>query len=77
MGATVFESESDTDYVVGSFNGIYSYSKEENTSYNILLNEYAKDVSNVRPADIMITGKFNLPNGEEYITAHDQGIVKY
>jgi hypothetical protein len=75
MGATVFEPYGSGGYLIGSFNGIFHWERATGNSVDILTGQIAKNISSVRPAEKMITGYFKTPAGEEFITAHEQGLL--
>jgi len=75
MGATVLEPYGSNGFLVGSFNGIFHWERITGDCKNLLTNEIASDVSAVRPAKEMVTGYFKTPDGEEFITAHKQGLL--
>ncbi len=74
MGSTVLEARTD-GALVGSFNGIYNWNRNTNAATDVLNERAANGVSPVRPAEIMVTGYFRTPVGEEFITAHEQGLL--
>lgn len=75
MGTTVFDSFGGGGYLVGSFSGIFYSERTGGKVIDLLTNEEAQKTSAMRPAEIMVTGYFKTPNGEEYITAHRQGLL--
>ncbi|MGD9900466.1 MAG: PepSY domain-containing protein [Calditrichaceae bacterium] len=75
MGATVFEVMDNGDFLVGSFNGIYRMNRETGEIRDLLTGNGPGGVTSVRPAEYMITGYFRTPSGDEFITAHEQGLV--
>ncbi len=75
MGATVFEVNNDGDFLVGSFNGIYKMNRKTGEIIDLMTGKGPGDITSVRPAEQMITGYFKTPAGEEFITAHEQGLM--
>ncbi len=75
MGASVFDAYGTGGYLIGSFNGIYHLERATGNAVNMQTGEIAKNWSNVRPAKYMVTGYFKTPLGEEFITAHEQGLL--
>ncbi|MEE9431417.1 MAG: hypothetical protein V3V16_10275, partial [Melioribacteraceae bacterium] len=73
MGPTVFDTLGHGGYLIGSFNGLFHLERATGKPIDLLTGEKAKEISNVRPAEKMITGYFRTPQGEEFITAHEQG----
>ena len=77
MGATVFEPYGSGGYLVGSFNGLYHWQRATGTSVDMLTGKEAGEVSSVRPAEKMITGYFQTPQGDILINTHEQGILAF
>lgn len=75
MGATVFEAYGQGGYLVGSFNGLFHWERSTARPFDLMRGEYARDWSNVRPDDFMVTGYFRTPQGNEWITTHEQGLI--
>ncbi len=75
MGATVFETYGRGGLLIGSFNGIFHWERSSGHFIDLLTHRRALNISNVRPAEIMITGYFTTPRGESFTTAHDQGLL--
>lgn len=75
MGATVFEAYGQGGYLVGSFNGLFHWERSTSKPFDLMRGEYARDWSNVRPDDYMVTGYFESPHGEKFITTHEQGLI--
>ncbi len=75
MGATVFDAYGTGGYLIGSFNGLYHLERATGHAVNMQSGKIAKEWSNVRPAEYMVTGYFKTPAGEEFITAHQQGLI--
>ncbi len=74
MGATVFEEYPEGGYIIGSFNGLY-HIPGNRTAIDMVSGKTVRFVSPVKPADKMISGYFRTPDGEEFITAFDQGVI--
>lgn len=75
MGPTVFDTLGHGGYLIGSFNGLFHLERSTGKPIDILTGEEAENISNVRPAEKMITGYFKTPQGEEFITAHEKGLL--
>jgi len=75
MGATVFDAYGRGGYLIGSFSGIYHLKRATGKAVNMQSGAITKSWSNVRPAEYMVTGYFKTPLGEEFITAHEQGLL--
>ncbi|MEJ2637524.1 MAG: PepSY domain-containing protein [Calditrichia bacterium] len=75
MGTTVFEPYGKGGFLVGSFSGIYHLERKSGKAINLLTNREAGAVSSIRPAEKMITGYFKTPQGEQFITTHEQGLL--
>jgi hypothetical protein len=75
MGSTVFEPYGTGGFLVGSFNGIFHLERATGNPIDLFSNELASNVSGLRPAERMVTGYFRTPRGEEFITAHGQGLL--
>lgn len=75
MGATVFDAYGDNGFLVGSFSGIYHLQRSTGKAINLLNNQIAATVASLRPAQHMVTGYFKTPDGEEFITTHEQGLL--
>lgn len=75
MGATVFEMFENENYLVGSFGGLFEVKSNTEKPFDLINKKELNDFSNVMPADIMVTGYFKLPDGKEFISAHEQGII--
>ncbi|MFZ0390276.1 MAG: PepSY-associated TM helix domain-containing protein [Calditrichia bacterium] len=75
MGATVFEPYGRGGYLVGSFSGLFHLKRSNGQAENLLTGEIARDFSTIRPADKMITGYFRTPQGDEFVTTHEQGLL--
>ncbi len=74
MGATVFEEYPEGGFIVGSFNGLY-HIPENGPATDLYSGKKVRFVSPVRPAARMISGFFRTPDGEEFITAFEQGVI--
>ncbi|MHB2156230.1 PepSY domain-containing protein [Calditrichota bacterium GD2] len=74
MGPTYFECLPNGHYRIASFNGIFDYNPQTDQAVDLITGQIPNNVSTVRPADIMVTGYFQLNDGSEWITAHEQGI---
>ncbi len=74
MGATVFEEYPAGGYIIGSFNGLY-HIPGNRMAIDMVSGKMVRFVSPVKPADKMISGYFRTPDGEEFITAFQQGVI--
>lgn len=76
MGTTVFKPYGSGGFLVGSFNGIFHLERSTAEVVDLLSGKkVSRAVSNVRPAETMVTGYFRTPAGEEFITAHRKGLI--
>ncbi len=76
MGPQVFEYEAETDrYLVGSFSGMFAYDPKNDRAFDLINRKAANLTSNVRPAEHMVTGYFETPRGESFITNHEKGLM--
>jgi hypothetical protein len=75
MGATVFDSQPDQTYLIGSFSGIFRVEPDEGRTRNLLTQQKAPLKSRMRPADKMVTGHFSKPDGSAYVTTHHLGLL--
>ena len=75
MGATIFDTLGHGGYLVGSFNGLFHLERATGKAIDMLTGKEVGKISNVRPAEKMITGYFKTPQGEEFVTAHEQGLI--
>lgn len=75
MGATVFDAYGNGGYLIGSFSGIFHLERASGKAIDMLTNKEAAKRSAVRPAETMICGYFKTPDGREFITAHEQGLI--
>jgi hypothetical protein len=76
MGPQVFQYDIHQDrYLVGSFSGMFAYHPQNDQSINLITGRPAENYSTVRPADYMVTGYFETPNGQAFITSHEQGLT--
>ncbi len=74
MGATVLEEHPQGGLIVGSFNGLF-HVPDKGRAVDMLTNKPAGWVSPVRPAETMITGYFKTPDGGEFVTGFEKGII--
>lgn len=75
MGATVFEPYGQSGLLVGSFGGIFHLERSTGRPIDLLSNQAVTHISTLMPAWHMVTGYFKTPRGEEFITAHNQGLL--
>jgi hypothetical protein len=75
MGATIFDTLGHGGYLIGSFNGLFHLERATGKPIDMLTGKETGKISNVRPAEKMITGYFKTPQGEEFITTHEQGLL--
>jgi uncharacterized iron-regulated membrane protein len=75
MGATVFDSQADQTYLVGSFSGIFRVEPDKGRTMNLLSPQQVPLKSRMRPAGKMITGHFSTPDGSVYVTTHHLGLL--
>lgn len=75
MGATVLEQDTNGDYLIGSFAGLFRVSPESGHSIDAMTGKAPYNVSLVRPGSNLITSYFKTPIGEEFVTTHFEGII--
>lgn len=75
MGATVFDTQPNGSYLVGSFSGLYRVDPVANRAINLLVDEAPDVQRSMRPAATMVTGWLTSPDGDAYIATHYQGLV--
>lgn len=75
MGATVFDTQPNGSYLVGSFSGLYRVDPIANRAVNLLADEAPDAQRSMRPAATMVTGWLTSPDGDAYIATHYQGLV--
>ena len=76
MGATVFETDADRGYLVGSFSGLFSTPRGGGTSVDLITGEEVSGPASLRPGDHMVTGFFRTPGGERYVSTFEQGLLR-
>jgi len=74
MGATVLEQESNGDYLIGSFAGLYRVLPENGEAIDALTGRNPYNISLIRPGSNLITSQFTTPAGDRYITTHFGGL---
>jgi hypothetical protein len=75
MGTTVFRPYGTAGFLVGSFNGIFHLERASGKVVDLLAGGEPVNVSSVRTTEFMVTGYFKTPQGEEFITTHEQGLM--
>ena len=75
MGATVFDNYGEHGYMIGSFSGLFYQDKYHINSVDLITGIEVNSLSNVRPSPVMVTGYFQTPSGEEFISAYNQGLM--
>ena len=75
MGATVFDTQPNGSYLVGSFSGLYRVDPSAERAVNLLVDEAPDVERSMRPAATMVTGWLTSPEGDAYIATHYQGLV--
>ncbi|NLR90291.1 PepSY-associated TM helix domain-containing protein [Flammeovirga agarivorans] len=76
MGATVFESLPNHHYLIGSFYGLFDYKEGDNYSYDLLYGNKTPHYQTMkRPSDFMVMSAFTSPNGIQYISTFQQGLL--
>ena len=73
MGPTVFEYQNG-NYLIGSFNGLFLFDADSNSSRDVLTGQKVTTYSNIRPGEWMVTGYFKLSSGKQFLTTHDRGL---
>ncbi len=76
MGPTHFEYVGNGLYRIGSFSGIYLYDSRSDRAIDLIFKRPALKISTVRPSVFMVCGYFQLPDGEQFITTHEQGLLR-
>ena len=76
MGATVFEVKENGNYLIGSFIGLHSISRETGRIRDVISSRDTaiSESESVRPGDHMITGYFETHSGERFVTTHNAGL---
>jgi len=74
MGTTVFSEYYKGGVLAGSFNGIFHISDDGKIT-DIITGENPGEIISFIPADIMVAGYFITPDGEEFITGFEKGII--
>jgi uncharacterized iron-regulated membrane protein len=74
MGATVFDSESDGQLLIGSFSGLCRINFNTGTRTWYGNSDPSNQPGQFRPSSNMITGYFKTPTGEEYDTGYFVGL---
>lgn len=72
MGATVFEEEAPGKWLIGSFGGLQRFSLSDNTSGSLL--HLPPSSHPGRPANLLVTGQVQLPDGNRYALGHYKGL---
>lgn len=75
MGATVFENPGKNEYLIGSFSGIFREKTNPGETIDLLTGQVPDKISSVRPSEVMVTGYFRTPDGEEFVTSHEKGLI--
>lgn len=75
MGATVFETLGNGDYLIGSFLGLHQVNRNGEVKDYFTGRDTAID-DPVRPGINMVTGWFQTPSGAEYVNDHYRGLSK-
>ncbi|PWJ40009.1 PepSY-associated TM helix domain-containing protein [Sediminitomix flava] len=76
MGATVFEAKPNEHFWIGSFYGLFDYKEGKKLSKDLMMNTAVPLYQSMgRPAQYMVTGYFQRPDGEEFVSAHGQGLM--
>ncbi len=74
MGPTYFECLNNGHYRVASFSGIFDYDPQTDRAVNLITGEPAGRISTVRPAELMVTGYFELTDSRAILATHEQGL---
>jgi len=74
MGATVFEGRN-PGYLVGSFGGLYFYDTTRQMTIDVFTGNEVRLASSLRPAPLMVTGYFETPEGEPFLTTYREGLM--
>lgn len=76
MGSTVFECESDSILLIGSFGGLQRVNTHTGDITNMLPKSNSKMSKRGGLGAYMVTGYFKTPTGQEYFNAHTKGLYK-
>ncbi len=74
MGATVLEPAPD-GYLVGSFSGLFQWLRSNGASIDLETGQTVSGSMSMRPANLMVTGYFETPAGESFVSTFEQGVV--
>ncbi|MBB3697180.1 PepSY domain-containing protein [Flammeovirga yaeyamensis] len=76
MGATVFDYKGDGHFLIGSFYGLFDYKEGNPYSYDVVYNQSVPKYEGMeRPADYMIMGYFQSPEGVHFISTFQHGLM--
>ena len=75
MGTSFLRAGSDGALFAGSFSGAFRRDPNGGRVVDLVTGSEAGAVSRMRPADLMVTGWFRTPGGEEFLTTHREGLV--
>lgn len=75
MGATVFDTDSSGNFIVGSFSGIFRISNGLDSAFDFITGKPAIAMADSKPSDMMVTGYFKTPEGDAYVNTYEQGLI--
>jgi len=76
MGTNVLEETAPGQFLMGSFSGLLDFEPETGVITDHLTNQPAPDRSKVRITGFRVTGYFQTPSGQEYISSHHAGLME-
>ncbi len=76
MGSTVFENESDSTLLIGSFGGLQRVNTHTGDISSMLPQSKTKSIRRGGLGRYMVTGYFKSPDGREYFNDHSKGLFK-
>ena len=76
MGINTLKKISDSEYLVGSFSGLFLWNPDASTITNVLTNQPYEDGGSGRPlGDIKVSGTFTDHHGGFYLIDYDNGVI--
>jgi hypothetical protein len=76
MGINTFKKISQSEYMVGSFSGLFIWNPSASTTYNVLTRLPYEEDGNGRPiGDIKVSGTFTDSQGRLLLIDYDNGII--
>ena len=75
MGATVMEFDSEGVLMLGSFNGLYKIHLPSGNFIDFIRGVPVGPSSNLQPGEFMVTGYMETPDGGQFISTFDRGLL--